>query len=61
MANENLRMSAAGLTALRQRENIALRYYDDQANNCTFVSNGMDAPTPKTASMCQSGECQATN
>lgn len=36
MANENLRMSSAGLLALRQRENVALRYYNDQANNCTF-------------------------
>jgi lysozyme len=29
-------MSEAGLTALRQREGIAFRYYNDQANNCTF-------------------------
>jgi lysozyme len=36
MANENLRMSAAGLNALRVREHVELRYYPDQAGNCTF-------------------------
>lgn len=36
MANETLHMNADGITALRQREGVALRYYNDIANNCTF-------------------------
>ena len=36
MANENMHMSAAGMTALRRAENVALRYYNDLANNCTW-------------------------
>jgi lysozyme len=36
MANESLRMSAAGIAALRQHEHVALRYYPDQAGNCTY-------------------------
>jgi lysozyme len=36
MANENMRMSSAGLAALRQREHAVLRYYNDVANNCTW-------------------------
>jgi len=36
MANENMRLSADGYTALRQREGATLRYYNDVANNCTF-------------------------
>lgn len=36
MANENMTMSAAGMTALRQREGAVLRYYNDSANNCTY-------------------------
>jgi lysozyme len=36
MANENMRMSAAGLARLRQRERVVMRYYDDVAHNCTY-------------------------
>lgn len=36
MANKNMTMSADGMTALRQREAVTLRYYSDSANNCTF-------------------------
>ena len=36
MANENMRTSATGLTALRQREHAVFRYYNDAANNCTY-------------------------
>lgn len=36
MANENMRMSAEGLTALRQREAAVFQYYNDAANNCTY-------------------------
>ena len=49
MANENLRISVASLMALRQRENIALRYYDDQANNCTFGVGALAHIGPCTA------------
>ncbi len=41
MANENLIISAAGLAALRQREGIVLRHYNDVANNCTCPSSNM--------------------
>lgn len=36
MANENMRLSQAGWTALRTRENAIMAYYNDIANNCTF-------------------------
>jgi lysozyme len=36
MANENMRMSAEGVTALRLREGAVLRYYNDAANHCTY-------------------------
>ena len=36
MANETMRMSAAGMAALRQREGAVLRYYNDAANHCTY-------------------------
>ena len=36
MANETMQMSAAGMVALRQREQVTLRYYNDVANNCTY-------------------------
>lgn len=36
MANENMRMSAAGIAALRRHEHVVLRYYPDQAGNCTY-------------------------
>ncbi|WP_175694021.1 glycoside hydrolase family protein, partial [Burkholderia ambifaria] len=36
MANENMRLSQAGWAALRQRENVIMAYYNDQANNCTY-------------------------
>jgi lysozyme len=36
MANENMRMRAAGITALRQHEQVVLNYYPDQAGNCTY-------------------------
>lgn len=36
MANEDMKMSAAGMAALRQREGAVLRYYNDAANNCTY-------------------------
>lgn len=36
MANENMRLSASGWTALRTREHAVMSYYNDQANNCTY-------------------------
>jgi len=36
MANETMRMSANGMSELRRRESVVLRYYNDTANNCTF-------------------------
>ena len=36
MANEQLRLSAAGLARLREREHVEQRYYNDLANNCTW-------------------------
>lgn len=36
MANETMQMSAAGRTALRERERAVLSYYNDAANNCTY-------------------------
>lgn len=36
MANEDMRMSAAGMSALRRAEGAAMRYYNDIANNCTW-------------------------
>ena len=36
MANENSRLSTAGLTALRIRERAVMNYYNDVANNCTY-------------------------
>ena len=36
MANETMRMSAAGTAALRQREGAVFRYYNDAANHCTY-------------------------
>jgi lysozyme len=36
MANENMTMSDAGMTALRRHEGAVLRYYNDQAQNCTY-------------------------
>jgi lysozyme len=36
MANETTRMSAVGMSELRRREGVVLRYYNDSANNCTF-------------------------
>lgn len=36
MANENMRLSQDGWTALRTREYAVMAYYNDQANNCTF-------------------------
>jgi len=36
MANENMRLSQAGWTALRVREHAVMAYYNDQANNCTY-------------------------
>jgi GH24 family phage-related lysozyme (muramidase) len=46
MANENLRMSAAGYAELRLSEGAVMRYYNDIANNYTFgvgtlVHNGV--------------------
>jgi lysozyme len=46
MANENMRMSAAGYGDLRVSEGAVMRYYNDIANNCTFgvgtlVHNGV--------------------
>jgi GH24 family phage-related lysozyme (muramidase) len=31
-----MRMSAAGIAALRQHEQVVLNYYPDQAGNCTY-------------------------
>lgn len=38
MANENMRMSDAGYTALRQNEGVVMRYYNDAPvnGNCTW-------------------------
>ncbi|HVZ31948.1 MAG TPA: glycoside hydrolase family protein [Polyangiaceae bacterium] len=36
MANENMTMSADGMTLLRLSEGAVLRYYNDLANNCTY-------------------------
>jgi lysozyme len=36
MANENMRLSQEGWTALRTREHAVMAYYNDQANNCTY-------------------------
>lgn len=36
MANETMRLSQAGWTALRTREHAVMSYYNDQANNCTY-------------------------
>ncbi|WP_343050171.1 hypothetical protein [Burkholderia guangdongensis] len=36
MANEGMRLSEAGWTALRIREHAIMAYYNDQANNCTY-------------------------
>lgn len=36
MYNQTMRMSTAGIEALRQREHAVFRYYNDAANNCTF-------------------------
>ena len=35
MANETMRLSAAGMTKLRFYEGVRDTYYDDSANNCT--------------------------
>ena len=34
--NETMRLSSAGIAALRQREGAVLRYYNDAANHCTY-------------------------
>jgi len=36
VANDTMQTSAAGLAALRQREGIRYKNYNDIANNCTF-------------------------
>lgn len=36
MANERIKMSAAGISALRKREGAIFHYYNDAANNCTY-------------------------
>lgn len=36
MADENMRVSATGVAALRQHEQVVLRYYPDQAGICTY-------------------------
>ncbi len=36
MANETMRMSAAGVSALRHREGAVFSYYNDAANHCTY-------------------------
>ena len=36
MANEDMRMSSAGIAALRRREGAVFSYYNDSANNCTY-------------------------
>jgi len=48
MANETKRISAAGLTELRQREHAELRYYNDVANNCTYGVGTLAHPGPCT-------------
>lgn len=49
MANESKRMSTQGLVALRLREGIARRYYNDIANNCTFGIGALVHLGPCTA------------
>ena len=41
MANETMRMSAAGMSELRRRKSVVLRYYNDSANNCTFGAGSL--------------------
>ena len=36
MANETMRMSAAGMAALRLREGVVLSYYNDAVNRCAY-------------------------
>lgn len=36
MANESMHMSTSGMTALRLREGAVYRYYNDDANHCTY-------------------------
>ncbi len=49
MANEAMQMSAAGRTALREREHAVLSYCNDAANNALMESarshTGAHAPT----------------
>jgi len=36
MPNETTQVSTAAIAELRRREDVALRYYNDAANNCTY-------------------------
>lgn len=49
MANETMRMSAEGLTALRLREGAVFRYYNDAANHCTYGIGTLAHHGPCTA------------
>lgn len=49
MANEGMRMSAAGMAALRRREGAVLRYYNDAANHCTYGVGALAHLGPCTA------------
>jgi len=49
LANETMHMSAAGMSELRRRERVVLRYYNDVANNCTFGAGTLAHPGGCTA------------
>lgn len=53
MANENMRLSQAGCTALRTREHAVMAYYNDQANNCTYGVGTLAHTGPCTAEALQ--------
>ncbi|WP_233802319.1 lysozyme [Paraburkholderia sp. HP33-1] len=49
MANESKKLSSTGRTALRLREGVVLRYYNDIANNCTYGLGTLVHTGPCTA------------
>ena len=53
MENENTRTRAAGVVALRQREHVELRYYDELAGNRTYGVGTLAGHGPCTAAELQ--------
>ena len=49
MANETMRTSAAGLSALSEHEGAVLHYYNDSADNCTYGVGTLAHVSPCTA------------